>query len=215
MNADRETARWEDREKTCPPPAPVFPRLRLIQKTPSISFPLFGSWMITFLPSILLGVIFKTSPALIPPLAMSSSIRRFLGLSVQKMISSTTSFSRTFQLITFWALNIFFRIGDSQGFLSSGKKDCLMKLKKAERRLYLSFLVDCFVPSDVFMRKGNILSVVMDVSFMLPKWVSNFLISSGSFSKCFLWNSSYDSQKKFVASISSIMYLLSWLAKIN
>ena len=62
------------------------------------------------------GVIFKTSPILIPPRAISSSIRRFLGFTVLKMISSTTSFSKISQGIGFVSLNIFLKIGVSQGF---------------------------------------------------------------------------------------------------
>ncbi len=46
------------------------------------------------------GVNCKTSLILIPPLAMSSRISRFLGLMVRKMASSTTSFSKMFQRVS-------------------------------------------------------------------------------------------------------------------
>jgi hypothetical protein len=45
----------------------------------------------------------------------------------------------------------------------------LIKLKKAETREKRSFLVDCFDPSDILLRKGRILSEVMDVNSMFPK----------------------------------------------
>jgi len=57
----------------------------------------------------------KTSLILIPHLAMSSSMRRFLGFPVLKIISSTSSLSTISQLFGFGALRIFLTIGVSKG----------------------------------------------------------------------------------------------------
>ena len=64
------------------------------RKATSASFPLLGSRMITFRSSISLDWSFRTSPTRMQLRAISSSINRFLGFRVLKMISSTTSFSR-------------------------------------------------------------------------------------------------------------------------
>ena len=55
--------------------------------------PLFGYWIVTFRSPTSLGVSFKTSPILIPPLAISSRMSRFLIFLVLKMTSSMVSFS--------------------------------------------------------------------------------------------------------------------------
>lgn len=57
----------------------------------------------------------STSPIRIPPLAISSSVSRFLGLSVLKMISSTTSFSRIVHCLPLASLKVLLRIGESHG----------------------------------------------------------------------------------------------------
>jgi hypothetical protein len=62
------------------------------------------------------GSDFQDLPYLNPPRAISSSMSLSLGLLVLKMISSTTSFSRIFQILGFGCLKSFFRIGLSQGF---------------------------------------------------------------------------------------------------
>ena len=77
---------------------------------------------------------FNTSPTLIPDRAMSSSMRRSLGFSVLKTISSTTSFSKISQGMGFGSLKSFFKIGALHGFCKLESIELLMKLKKAESR---------------------------------------------------------------------------------
>jgi hypothetical protein len=57
-----------------------------------------------------------TSLTLMLPRAISSSMRRFLGFVVLKMISSTTSFSRIVQWAILAGLNSFLSIGVLEGF---------------------------------------------------------------------------------------------------
>ena len=63
----------------------------------SYSLPLFGSLRVSLRSWISEGVSFSTSLILIPPLAISSRINRFLGFDVLKITSSTVSFSIMFQ----------------------------------------------------------------------------------------------------------------------
>jgi hypothetical protein len=63
-----------------------------------------------------MGLILSTSPIRIPPLAISSSMMRLRGLDVLKMISSIESFSMIFHCPGRLALNIFLKMGVSQGF---------------------------------------------------------------------------------------------------
>ena len=90
---------------------------------------------------------FRTSPTRMPPLAISSSINRFRGLSDLKMNSSTTSFSRIDHRRPFDTRNVFFKILESQGLTNDGSTVFLMKLKRVLRRMYLKRLVVCFWPS--------------------------------------------------------------------
>jgi hypothetical protein len=61
-------------------------------------------------------LIFSTSPLHIPPLAISSSMIRLRGLDVLKMISSIESFPMILHCSGRLALNIFLKMGVSQGF---------------------------------------------------------------------------------------------------
>jgi len=114
------------------------------RKATSNSFPLFGSRMITFRSSISLGWSLRTSPARIQLRVISSSINRFRGLRVLKMISSTTSFSRILNWAGLPALNSFLRVGLSHGFWKSESIELLMKLNKAARRVNRNFFCTLF-----------------------------------------------------------------------
>jgi hypothetical protein len=99
-------------------------------KTTSDSIPLLGLGKVSFLSWISIGLIFRTSPTLIPPRAISSSMIRFLGFMVRKMISSTRSFSTIFHCWGGRSRNIFRSIAVSQGFWILASTEFLRKLKK-------------------------------------------------------------------------------------
>ena len=86
-----------------------------------------------FLSEISLGTIFNTSPIRIAPRAMSSSIKRFLGCAVRKMISSTVSFSSISNWGFILGRNSFRSIGESHGLENSWSRLSLMKLKNTNR----------------------------------------------------------------------------------
>ena len=102
-------------------------------KTNSRSLPLLGSLRVSLRSLISEEVSFSTSLILIPPLAISSRIKRFLGFDVLKIISSMVSFSIMFQWYDGLALKSFFNIGVSHGFRNSWSMLFLIKLKKDNR----------------------------------------------------------------------------------
>ena len=71
--------------------------------------------------------------------------------------------SRIFQWLGFASLNIFLRMGVSQGLWNPGSIELLIKLKKAERRENRSLLVDCLFPSVISAKKGvrSIMGITM------------------------------------------------------
>ena len=125
-------------EKFWYPPSICFSRMYSLsrsanfcgRKTASVSLPLFGARMITLRSSISIGVSLRTSPTLMQPRAMSSSMIRFRGFCVLNMISSTTSFSRILNWVDFPALNSLRNVLLSQGFWKSGPTEFLMKLRE-------------------------------------------------------------------------------------
>ena len=99
----------------------------------SDSLPLFGSGNVILRFWTSMGLIFSTSPIRIPPRAINSSIMRLRGVTVLKIISSTTSFSMIGQGGGLRSLNIFLKMSVSHGFLMLGSMEFMMKLKKALR----------------------------------------------------------------------------------
>ena len=90
-----------------------------------------------------IGRRFNTSPILIPPRAISSSIKQFLELLVRKMISSIMSFSIIGQCVEALLLNVFFKGGELHGLLSSGINFVWIWLKKDLRLEEQSRFVVC------------------------------------------------------------------------
>ena len=103
------------------------------KKATSASLPLFGSRIIAFRSSISPGLSLRTSPTLMPLLAMSSSNRRFLGFRVLKIISSTTSFSRILSCVGLPARNSFRSAGLSQGFWISRIEGIFHEIEKGRQ----------------------------------------------------------------------------------
>ena len=110
-----------------------------------------------------LGVNFNTSPILIPPRAINSSIKRLRIIVVRKMISSIVSFSIKSQYGGVGARNNCLSIGESHGFLKSETRLFLIKLKKADRWAYRILLVLDFLPTVIRFKKESMSSV--DSSF--------------------------------------------------
>ena len=65
-------------------------------------------------------------------------------------------------------LNIFFSMGVSQGFFSSGSKVLIMKLKKADNVVKRFRLVFCLLPSVMRVRNERMSSWVIELMSLCP-----------------------------------------------
>ena len=108
------------------------------------------------------ALILSTSPILMPPRAISSSIKRSRRFLVLNIISSTKSFSRISQRCILGSLNNLRKIRVSQGLARVSSTVFLIKLKNALRSAYRNFFVACLVPSPSRFRNPMTSSEVME-----------------------------------------------------